>query len=168
MKYLLSVILLSTIPCLLYAQCVSTADKITGRTNFRTEPVLVKEGAKEFGSILNNVGELKALVWVFIVSDKDQYCFEKGSDINILFKDGTRMILVNSADFNCDGKVNVGFGDMFGRKKELNKLASTSIEAIRLVGFKHSFDQEIGEEDGIKMMEDFKCMAEKVGIKLKL
>jgi len=67
-----------------------------------------------------------------IYADGAGSCIDKGSKINILFTDGTRLELLTDGDFNCKSKATVYFGDVFGKKKELNELKSKKVTTMRV------------------------------------
>jgi hypothetical protein len=127
---------------------------------------MVIDGKKEFGCSLNSAGEYKAFAWSIYFNEPGNYCAEKGAMIYVLFRNGERLEFTNNNSFNCDGQVSIYFGEMFGRKKQLRKLIEQPIEALRVVGVKESFDQELSEEDANKLKGSFSCMAESVKMKL--
>ncbi len=59
-------------------------------------------------------------------------CIDEGAKINILFTDGSRLALSNDGKFNCKGKSTIYFGDVFGKKSQLEELKTKKIQTMRV------------------------------------
>jgi hypothetical protein len=85
-------------------------------------------------------------------------CVDTGAKINILFADGSRLELRNDRKFNCDGAAAVYFLGVFGKKNELNLLASKKIDTMRVWTSKSYVEKNFTEEQAVTFMKTASCM----------
>ena len=88
------------------------------------------------------------------------HCIDKGSKINILFTDGTRLELASDGDFNCDAEATVYFGDIFGKKKELQELKSKKIQTMRVWTNESYVEQDFTPENQEEFFHVVNCLVE--------
>lgn len=168
MKYIIcAVLLVSLTRAQAQTECIAKPDRITGRTDWQSDPLVIAENGNEFGTVLSGLPDVKSMIWIMNFQGKQQMCFDKGSIVYILFRNGERMQIYCDLPFNCDGKFSIYFGNIYRKKKELKKLMEHPIEALKLVGFKGAnVDQAFTEEDSEKLRRSFICMAENAKVKL--
>ena len=153
-------ILAFMLPTFLAAQCDSLTtfrhDKMTGNEYYSSATFAITEdGDNGFITyILNSNGTITWVVEAYGASS----CIDKGEKINILFTDGTRMELSNVRSFACDNKSTVYFGKVFGHKKELKKLSSVTIAAMRVWTEKGFVHEEFPEDKATKIRDSFNCL----------
>ncbi|MCB9227827.1 MAG: DUF3157 family protein [Chitinophagales bacterium] len=95
-------------------------DKVTGKSTVAAKEMLIvsKDGGKNgFGFYILKSDRGSIIFSIQAVGAGN--CIDDDDKMNVLFRDGTRIELVNDADFNCDAKYTQYFGGVFGRKKEL-------------------------------------------------
>jgi len=108
-------------------------DKVSGKsyTGMKDYLIVSKDGGKKgFGIDLLLSGKGSIIFSIKAVGAGS--CIDEGNKINILFTDGTRMELASEIDFNCKGNATVYFGDVFGKKSQLNELKTKKIDVMRV------------------------------------
>ena len=90
-------------------------DKVTGKTTRGTKESIVvsKDGKNGFGFYIFE-GTNSIILSAKVVGGGA--CIDDTDKMNILFRDGTRLELVNNTKFNCDGDFTLYFGGVFGKK----------------------------------------------------
>jgi hypothetical protein len=107
-------------------------------------------------SFLNNSGRVIIVSIQAIGAGK---CVDKGDKINILFKDGARLDLANTNDFNCDGSSTLYFGGGLGKKDEMKMLASKKIETMRVWTRDDYMQKTFTSDQASAFMETIKCLS---------
>lgn len=132
-------------------------DKMTGEsTRMMKEGILVSEDNENgFGII---AFEASGAVILKIIAAGAGSCIEDAAEMNILFRDGTRLKMVNSGKFNCEGVFTVYFGGGFGRKKELEILRSREIETLRVWTSKSYVEKDLSSENSKMLMASLGCL----------
>lgn len=85
-------------------------------------------------------------------------CIDKDDKINILFTDGSRLLLKNDADFNCKSKSTVIFGGSFGKKRELEELKSKRIQIMRVWTSDGFVEKDFNEDNQIEFYNVINCL----------
>ncbi|WP_028873703.1 hypothetical protein [Psychroserpens burtonensis] len=142
------------------SKLISTdTDKMTGKSSTSSKKVLMvsKNGGKNgFGIFL-----MKGSSGTIIISTQAVGaggCIDDDDKMNVLFRDGTRMELVNNGKFNCKSKFTLYFGNSFGKKKELEMLRTKEIETMRIWTSKSYVEEDFTPEQGKELMQTIVCL----------
>lgn len=100
----------------------------------------------------------KTLIWV--ATSTEVGCVDKGKKVELVLTDETRMTLYSEGNFNCKGKATMYFGNIFGKRKEMSKLAETPIDMIRIHGSNTLHSEKFKPETAQYFMSVFKCLVE--------
>lgn len=100
----------------------------------------------------------KTLIW--IATSTEAGCVDKGKKVELVLTDGTRMTFYSEGNFNCKGKATMYFGGVFGKKSEMAKLASTTIDMIRIHGSSSLHDEKFKPETAEYFKNVFNCLVE--------
>lgn len=85
-------------------------------------------------------------------------CIDQYAKINILFTDGSRLVLSNNGKFNCDNTSILLFGGAFGKINELEQLKSKKIQTMRVWTTNSYVQEDFTEENQIEINNVIKCM----------
>lgn len=107
-------------------------DKVEGRTATAAKDIIIvsTNGGKKGLGILMMKGSKGGVILV-IQPVGASNCIDEGAKINILFTDGSRLVLNNDGKFNCKGMSTVFLGEVYGRKSELEELKIKKIQTMR-------------------------------------
>lgn len=137
-------------------------DEVSGESYTLMKEYLIiskDDGEKGFGINLISSGKNAIILTIKVVGAGS--CVDKGSKINILFTDGTRLELASDGAFNCKGNATVYFGDVFGKKKQLADLHKKTIDVMRV----WTSDSYVEEKFEVEQAEQFKnslnCLIDK-------
>jgi hypothetical protein len=133
-------------------------DKMTGKSSISSKSTLIisSDGGKNgLGIYVMNIKESLALSIQAVGAGN---CIDKGSTINILFRDGTKMQLSNANKFNCEGKTTLYFGGVFGKKDELKNLQTKEIETMRVWTSKSFVEKDFTAEQSRELMQTINCL----------
>lgn len=135
-------------------------DKVTGNSTIGSISTLVvsKDGGKNgFGIFF-----MKSSTGSIITSIKAVgagSCIDEKAKMNILFRDGTRLELLNDTKFNCEGKYTLYFLGAFGKKKELEMLKTKEIETMRIWTSDSFVEQDFSAEQSQTVMMSLQCLS---------
>ena len=135
-------------------------DKMTGKsTTAATETLIISEdsGKTGFGIFAMNSSKSTILVIQAVGAGS---CIDDDNKMNILFRDGTRLELINDGKFNCDAKMTLYFKGVFGKKKELEMLTTKEISTIRVWTIKSYVEQDFTPEQSKIFLNTMKCLSE--------
>lgn len=85
-------------------------------------------------------------------------CVDKGTKINILFDDGSRLELKSDGDFNCKGEAPVYFGGFYGKKKELSELKTKKISTMRVWTSAHYVEKDFTQDNKDEFFNVINCL----------
>jgi len=108
-------------------------DKVDGSTSTAGKNTLIVStdgGKKGFGIFMMKGSKGGVILSIQAVGAGS--CIDEGAKINILFTDGSRLVLSNDGKFNCKGNSTVFFGGVFGKKSELEELKTKKIQTMRV------------------------------------
>lgn len=148
------------------AQCDTSVisldvDEFTGKGNWSNTQniVLSPDGVEGMGMyLIMSDDKHKTLIWV--TNSTKAGCVDKGDKVELVFKDDTRMTLYSESSFNCKGKATCYFGGIFGKKTEMEKLASTPLRMIRVHGSTTLHSETFSEEMSQNFMNAFSCLVQ--------
>ena len=122
----------TTNDCSQYIQTVE--DKMTGDKFISAKKtLLVSTDAGKTGFRIILIHNYNRTLIFHINAEGAGHCVDKGSKINILFTDGSRLELANEEDFNCKGDIVVYFGGSYsGKEDDLKELQTKKIETMRV------------------------------------
>lgn len=165
-KYFLTAALFIGMMSTAFAQCDTSiisldVDQFTGKANWSSAQniVLSPDGVEGMGMyLIMSDDKHKTLIWV--TTSTKAGCIDKGDKVELVFKDETRMTLYAENNFNCKGKATCYFGGIFGKKTEMQKLASTPISMIRVHGSTTLHSETFSEETAQYFMTAFSCLVQ--------
>ena len=85
-------------------------------------------------------------------------CIDDDNKMLVLFRDGTRLELVNNAKFNCDANFTLYFGGSFGKKKHLEKFRTKEIETMRIWTSKSYVEEDFSPDQSKQFMKTVDCL----------
>ncbi|PKA82356.1 hypothetical protein ATE92_0484 [Ulvibacter sp. MAR_2010_11] len=135
-------------------------DKMTGKssTGANEKLIISEDGGKTgFGILMLNSSSSKSLI-LSIQAVGAGSCVDDDNKINILFRDGSRLELVNDGKFNCDAKMTLYFGGVFGKKKQLEELAAKEIETMRVWTSKSYVERDFSSAQSKQFMKTISCL----------
>lgn len=139
---------------------VTDADKMTGVSSTSTiRRIIVSRDGGKSGLFISGYfadGELT----ITIETHGASLCMEPGSDINILFRDGSKLDMQNNHKYNCEQKGAIYFGGRWGNKKELQQLMKKEIETMRVHTTDGFVQEDFPEKASIDFMETLKCFSD--------
>lgn len=139
---------------------VTDADKMTGESSTSTiREIIVSEDGGNTGLIFSGFYKDGQFSLLFNAHGAS-LCMEPGSEISILFRDGSKLNLQNDHKYNCENKGAVYFGGRWGKKKELQKMLKKEIETIRVYKTNGYVQEDFTKANSIDFMETLKCFSE--------
>ncbi len=85
-------------------------------------------------------------------------CIDDENKMNVLFRDGTRLELINDGDFNCDEEFTLYFGEAFGKKKQLEIFRTKEIETMRIWTTKSYVEKDFSSDQSKQLMKTIDCL----------
>lgn len=139
---------------------ISDTDKVTGKTTrgLKESIVVSCDGKNGFGFYIFE-GSNSIILSANVVGASA--CIDDTDKMNVLFRDGTRLELVNSIDFNCEGRFTLYFGGVFGKKKELDQFRTKEVETIRIWTSKSYVEEDFSPDNSKAFMKALDCLANK-------
>lgn len=134
-------------------------DTVIGSTNvYAKNTLIVSNGdvSKRFSIFMMQSPKGGLILSIFVVGASS--CIDERAKINILFTDGSRLELAHDGDFNCKSKVVVYFGDIFGKKNELQKLKSKNIQTMRIWTSDGYVQKNFTQENQINFFNVINCL----------
>ena len=142
------------------SELISTeTDKMTGKSSTAAKNTLIvsNDGGKNgFGIFLMNSSSGSIIFSIQAVGAGG--CIDDDNKMNILFRDGTRLELVNNGKFNCKSKFTLYFGGSFGKKKQLEMLRTKEIETMRIWTSKSYVEKDFTSEQSKQLMKTVDCL----------
>ena len=142
------------------SELISTeTDKMTGKSSTAAKNTLIvsDDGGKNgFGIFLMNSSSGSIIFSIQAVGAGG--CIDDDNKMNILFRDGTRLELVNNGKFNCKSKFTLYFGGSFGKKKQLEMLRTKEIETMRIWTSKSYVEKNLTSEQSKQLMKTVDCL----------
>lgn len=134
-------------------------DKVTGNvTTGVKESIIVSKDSKSGFGINVLRGKSGLIVIITAISPDAGGCIDDKNKTNILFRDGTRLELVNAGKFNCDSKFTLYFGGAFGMKREFDALKTKEIETMRVWTAKGYVEEDFTPENSKTLMKSLECV----------
>ena len=139
---------------------VNDTDKVTGKTTRGSKESLIvsADGKKGFRFYMFE-GTNSIILSTKVVGAGG--CIDDTNKMNILFRDGSRLELVNNGKFNCESNFTLYFGGVFGKKKDLEQLKIKEIETMRIWTSKSYVEQDFTPENSKVFMKTLECLAGK-------
>lgn len=143
------------------ASIVMESDKMTGKSNISAkDPISISEDGGSTGIILYPFLSSDQKYVLFVASGVGPgfRCVDKGDKMYVLFRDGSRLQLESEGKFNCKGNFTTYFGNVFGKKKVLDELATKEIEAIRISSSGGSIERNLTPEQSKGFAKQMSCL----------
>lgn len=138
---------------------ITETDKMEGTTSTHAKKNLIvsDDGGKTgFGILL--MRHTNNIIVLSIQAVGASSCIDEGAKINILFADGSRLLLNNQSNFNCKGKSTVYFGGLFGNKSELKELRVKKIQTMRVWTSDSFVEKDFTVEDQNEFFNVINCL----------
>ena len=146
------------------AQCsdyISTErDRITGiETTASKDYIIVSDdgGKTGFGLFLMNK---QGILIISIKTVGASPCIKDEGKINLLFRDGTRVELINDNKFNCNSQAYIYLGSYYKKKYELGLFRTTELEAMRVWTSSGYVEQTLTNENSVNLLNTIKCLSD--------
>ena len=139
----------------------TTVDRVDG-TEFTAikEPIIVSQDGKTGFVITCQLASTSPTLIVVIAAVGAGRCVDEGDEINVLFRDGSRMTLFGQGKFNCERRSTVYFGGNFGKnKQELKDLAEKQIETVRVWTTDSFVERDFSPEQSIAFQNVVRCLS---------
>src|SRR5690554_1733629 len=152
----------TTAPTTISLECsdlISTeTDKMTGKSTTASKETLIisEDGGKTGFGIF--IMDLSGSLVFSIQAVGAGSCIDDDNKMNVLFRDGTRLELVNNGKFNCDGKFTLYFGGSFGKKKELEIFRTKEVETMRIWTSKSYVEKDFSSDQSKELMKTVDCL----------
>lgn len=160
MRYYLFLIILFSKTAFAQDSCYTTnTDKFTGKISLITPDLLVDKTTTTYAIVRTNEKSMYN-TFTFSFNTTSIRSVDENSSITILYKDGTKDNLKNQSSYNLEGHFSCYLFNMRlgGGKKILENLTTKKINAIRLSGFKDSYDADLTEDAATTLRDTFKCI----------
>lgn len=134
-------------------------DKVTGKSTVAAKEMLIvsKDGGKNgFGFYIMKSNRGSIIFSIQAVGAGN--CIDDDNKMNVLFRDGTRIELINDGKFNCDAKYTQYFGGVFGKKKELEMFRTKEVETIRIWTSKSYVQEDFTPEQSKQLLHTVDCL----------
>lgn len=132
-------------------------DKMNGTESWMLkENLVIGAGSGRIETYLVMGSKQKTVIWVSIAHGAG--CIDKGSKVEILFRDGSKAQLSNMSNFNCQEKSTVYFDGLFGTMRYLDQFCEKQIETIRVWSMKSYNQQDLSLEESNILKDAFNCM----------
>lgn len=133
-------------------------DKITGKSIVAAKEVLVvsKDGKNGFGFYILKGNKESIIFSIQAVGSGN--CIDDDNKMNVLFRDGSRIELINDGKFNCDAKFTQYFGGVFGKKKELEMFRTKEVETIRIWTSRGYVEEDFTYEQSKQLLNTVDCL----------
>jgi hypothetical protein len=138
-------------------------DEFSGKGNWANkEQIILSDNGVDgmYMMLLMANDTRKTLIW--ITTSTEVGCVDKGKKVELVFTDGERMTLYSEGTFNCKGKATCYFGNIFGKKSEMQKLATTTIDMIRVQGSSTSHSEKLKPQTAEYFKSTFSCLVEEM------
>jgi hypothetical protein len=140
---------------------VKDTDKMTGQTSVGSaETLIISEDGGKTGFGIYIIGGSKSSLIFQITAVGAGNCIDDEDKMNLLFRDGTRLELVNNGKFNCKGNFTLYFGGVFGQKVALLKLKTTEIETMRVWTSDSYLERDFTALQSAELVKTIKCILE--------
>lgn len=144
------------------ADLISTeTDKMTGKsTTASKETLIISEdgGQTGFGIFIMDISGPLVLSIQAVGAGN---CIDDDNKMNVLFRDGTRLELINNGKFNCDGEFTLYLGGSIGKKKELEMFRTKEVETIRIWTSESYVEKDFSADQGKLLMKTVDCLLNK-------
>lgn len=134
-------------------------DKVTGNTTVAAKNMLIVsgEGSKYAFGIYVMKGKRDTIIFVIRAVGAES-CIDDNSNMNVLFRDGTRLKLINDGKFNCESRYTQYFGGIFGKKKELEMFRTKEVETMRIWTSKGYVEENFTSDQSKDLMNVVNCL----------
>lgn len=148
----------ATNDCSKYSHTVE--DKMTGdKTKQGKKTIIVSTDGYKTGFqiflFLSNHGSIA----VGINTKGGAGCIDKGSKVNILFTDGSRLETASDTDFNCSGECSIYFGEVFGKEDQLKELQTKLIATMRVWTMNGFVQKDFTSENSYDFFNTINCLS---------
>lgn len=135
-------------------------DKMTGRSTPMSKTLVISDDGGKTGFGIYLLKLQKTIVLTIVVRGASK-CIDDKNDMNILFRDGTKLQLTNNGKFNCDGEFTLYFGGTFGKGKELDQIRNKEIETLRVWTSKSFVQKDFTKEQSQQLLKTVECLVGK-------
>jgi len=134
-------------------------DKVTGESSTSSKDMILisSDGEKSgFGIYIFSTAKNEIIFSIQAVGAGN--CIDDDNKMNVLFRDGTRLELINDGKFNCDAKYTQYFGGIFGKRKELEMFRTKEVETIRIWTSKGYVEEDFTPDQSKLFIKTIDCL----------
>ena len=134
-------------------------DKVSGTTSTVSKNTLIVStdgGKKGFGILMMQSSKGGLIISIKAVGAGS--CIDEGAKINILFTDGSRLMLSNEGNFNCKGNSTIYFGGVFGKKSQLEELKTKKIQTLRVWTSDSYIEKDFSDDNQDEFYNVINCL----------
>ncbi len=133
-------------------------DEMTGKSSTGSKtPLVISEDDGQSGFVISILKPSKSIILSFMVNGGGG-CIEADSKVNIVFRDYTRLDLINDGEFNCDSKFSLYFGGIAGKDKPLEFFRTKEVKSIRIWTSESFVEKEFSPEQSKQLMNTVECL----------
>lgn len=133
----------------------TTGKSLTGSKR----PMMVSDDDGTSGLIINLLKRSESVIFSIQVNGAGD-CIEADSKINIVFRDYTRLDLINDGDFNCDSEFSLYFGGIAGKDKQLQTFRKKGVKTMRVWTSEGYVEKKFSSEQSNQLMNTVNCLLE--------
>ena len=137
-----------------------TTDKMTGKVNksAKKSVIVSSDGGQKGLGIFMFKSTTTGSIIMSIKAVGEGSCIDDDNKMNVLFRDGTRLELINNGSFNCKAKFTLYFGGNWGKKKQLEKLRTKEVETMRVWTSRGYVEEDFTKEQSLQLMKTIDCL----------
>ncbi len=157
MKQALMILAICVVSLTVQAQCWDVVeDEFTGKKTSMFSEILSVDEMSGALIYMYDTQILKNIIYFkFLGPDCNVRCTDEHSYVDIVFDDGSKQMIRNRSEFDCDGKVSSKV------KPIIDRLSSTAIVKIRLTGYDYeTYALDVPQNDANRVQVFFKCLLE--------
>lgn len=136
-------------------------DKVTGDTIIQSKEPLLILSVKDGVRAGLGIGLIKSSGWTLLTIGVVGVaaCIDDDDKMNVLFRDGTRLELINGGKFNCDGAHTQVFGGTLEQKENLEMFRTKEIETIRVWTSRGYREENFTPKQSKELMNVVDCLS---------
>lgn len=138
---------------------VSTkVDEMTGKSSTGSKmPITVSDDGGKSGFVINILKRSESIIFsIQVIGAGD--CIDADSKINIVFRDYTRLDLINDGEFNCDSDFSLYFGGIAGKVNQLEFFRKKEVKTMRIWTSEGFVEKEFSPDQSKQLMNTVACL----------
>lgn len=136
---------------------ITETDKMTGKTSIYSKNIVVSDDGVKTGFLIFLIPTKETIILSIRVSGAGN-CIDKGSKVNFLFSDNSKLEMYNHGDFNCKANVTLYLGGPLGNKSDLHNMETKKIKAMRVWTEDGYVEKDFTDENADDFYNTFQCI----------